>query len=156
MKKVLRYELDEFLAYINEHDSVFDNRADAHVECNVVFVIEGKYKVLIDNYICDAELIDGVVIAFRDTEIYLDPMYYDMERRCMAYNDRLYLHENPTGFIDEFYILGATEEVDEPRQNSVRLESIAKRINTENLSDIEKVEMLMETYEEELHPFIKY
>lgn len=155
MKKVLRYSLDEFLEYVNENDSVFDNRADRHIECNIVFKMDdGSYKVLLGDYICDAQLIDGVVVAFREHDIYLETSHFDLEKRCMAYNDRLYLMDDPVGFIDEIYILGTTEQLEDV-QYSARLESIARKINTENLSTIEQVELLMDNFDEERHPYFR-
>lgn len=148
MKKVLRYELDDFLYYINDNDSVFDNESDKYVECNTVFVIDGEYKVLLNNYICDAVYTDGQVVAFRDGSIYLDPMYHDIEKRCTAYNDKLYALGAVSGFIDEIYVLGAAEPVESP-QHSAKLEDIVKRLNVENLSPMEKVELLMDNYEED-------
>lgn len=155
MKKVLRYALDEFLQFVNDHDSVFDNREDRYVECNIVMKMDdGSYRVLIGNYMCEAQFIDDTVVAFHDHDIYLDPTHFDIEKRCMAYNDKLYLLDNPEGFIDELFILGTTEAV-EPRQTSPRLEKVIKKINSENLSTVEQVELLMENYEEETQPFIR-
>lgn len=155
MKKVLRYSLDEFLQFVNDHEAVFDNKNDRYVECNTVFKMDdGSYRVLINDYICEAQYIEDTVVAFRDNDIYLEPSHFDIEKRCMAYNDRLYLTDAIEGFIDELYVLGTTEQVEIP-EYSPRLEKVLTKINNENLSKVEQVELLMENFEEERHPYLR-
>lgn len=107
MKDVFRYELDDFLMYVDSQQTAINNTTDSHDFCDTVLVMGGEYKLLIGSYIYDAELIDGKVVYFTDGKIFLDGIEDGKKNACIIFNDTLSLFEdNDIPYIDEMYSLG--------------------------------------------------
>lgn len=146
MKKVLRYELDDFLQCIFEKGVVRDNSTDDYISCEyVVKMSDGLYRILIDNYLVQSYLIDDEIVAFPEDAIYLDNTCNNVELACIVFNQRQF-DENPNGdFIDEIYIIDGvvdcpmptTQEPDRP---------IMGPVYDPSLSKMEQIEMLLENY----------
>lgn len=150
MKKVLRYEMDDLLKYVQSNQSVIDLGTDEHVHCDTVFEMDDNtYRVLIDGILYDAFFSDDDVIFTREDPIYLGELgISDIETRAKYYNRRLYLADEQYGYINAIYFLGEIESVDE-----VTIEESHQKVLREfdesekELSTLEMCERLQESYE---------
>lgn len=157
MKRVLRYEMDDLLKYVQVNQTVIDLSTNEHIHCNTVFEMDDNtYRVLVDDYLYDAFFSDDDVMFTREDPIYLGEFSIDdIETRAKLYNRRLYLLDEQYGYIDAIYFLDEAEYVDE--------ESIEESYQTildefdssdEELSKLEMCERLLESYEKVSSPIV--
>lgn len=150
MKRVLRYEMDDLLRYVQRNHTVIDLNTNEYVHCDVVFEMDDNtYRVLIDDYLYDAFFSDEDVMFTREDPIYLDEFgISDIETRAKHYNRRLYLSDEQYGYIDAIYFLGEIEAVDD-----VTIEESHQKVLQEfeerpdDISKLEMCERLIESYE---------
>lgn len=150
MKRVLRYEMDDLLRYVQRNHTVIDLNTNEYVHCDVIFEMDDStYRVLIDDYLYDAFFSDEDVMFTREDPIYLEKFgISDIETRAKHYNRRLYLSDEQYGYIDAIYFLGEIESVDE-----ITIEESHQKVlqefedRSDEISKLEMCERLIESYE---------
>lgn len=150
MKRVLRYEMDDLLRYIQRNQTVIDLNTNEHIHCDTIFEMDDNtYRVLVDDFLYDAFFSDDDVMFTREDPIYLGEFgISDIETRAKHYNRRLYISDEQYGYIDAIYFLGEIEMADEvtiEESHQKVLQEFEER--SDELSKLEMCERLLESYD---------
>ena len=150
MKRVLRYEMDELLKYVQRNQCVINLHTNEEIPCDTVFEMDDNtYRILVDDYLYDAFFSGDDVMFTEEDPIYLGEFgIMDVETRAKHYNRRLYLSDEQYGYIDAIYFLGETQLVDEDTLEESHQKILQEfEESGEELSKLEMCERLLESYE---------
>lgn len=145
MRIVLRYELTDYLKFVDKKGVVIDAITNYPVQCEAVLMIDGRYAPIIGSTAYSGYFEEGIAYV-TDEPLLTDIDINDIESMSVKYNERLYHDGENHGYVDEIY----TFEKDVPVGSIIEKEDpmgkLVKQIR-EPQSDIELAEMLLDQYD---------
>lgn len=145
MRIVLRYELTDFLKFVNMKGYVVSSTNEYAIPCKAVLMIDGKYAPLIEHTAYVGYYENGVAYV-TDEPLLVDIDINDIENMSVKYNERLYRDGETYGFIDEIYTFESDVPVGSLIEKEDELGKLVKTIR-EPENDIELIENLLDQYD---------